>query len=95
MVKNPRTETRPGPIRSLNSLKPVQVAEGSDDIPTLVCLRPRLKVEAIEDRWRIDDEWWRGEEISRMYFKVLMEDGREGTIFRDLVKRGWYLQAYD
>jgi hypothetical protein len=30
-----------------------------------------------------------------MYAKVLLEDGREVTIFRDLVKRGWYLQTYD
>jgi hypothetical protein len=47
------------------------------------------------DRWRIDDEWWRGEEISRMYFRVLLEDGREITIFRDLVNKRWYLQSYD
>jgi len=92
MVKNPRTETRPGPIRSLNSLKPVQVAEGSDDIPTLVCLRPRLKVEAIEDRWRIDDEWWRDMPISRTYFDCVLEGGKRITLVKDLITSLWYRQ---
>ena len=27
------------------------------------------------DRWRIDDEWWR-QEISRMYFRVALAEGR-------------------
>ena len=92
MVKNPRTETRPGPIRSLNSLKPVQVAAGSDDIPMLVYLRPRLKVETIEDRWRIDDEWWRDMPISRAYFDCVLEGGKHITLVKDLITSLWYRQ---
>ena len=95
MVENPRTETRADPLRPVNEPVPIEMDDNENFLVRL-CLRGSwFAVTQWRDRWRIDDEWWRGEEISRMYFKVLMEDGREGTIFRDLVKRGWYLQTYD
>jgi hypothetical protein len=49
-------------------------------------------VEEVVERWRIDDEWWR-KEISRMYHRVLLVDGRLMTVFQDLVEGHWYLQA--
>ena len=92
MVKNTGAPTRPGPIRPLNRLRPVQVAEGADGLPLEVSLRPRLKVEAIEDRWRIDDEWWREVPISRTYFDCVLEDGRHITLVKDLITSSWYRQ---
>ena len=93
MVENPRTETRADSLRPVNQPVPIEM---DDNDPVRLRIKGRwLIVGEWRDRWRIDDEWWRGEEVSRMYFRVLMEDGREVTIFRDLVKRGWYLQTYD
>jgi hypothetical protein len=93
MVENPRAETRADPLRPVNQPVPIEM---DDNDPVRLRVKGRwLVVSAWRDRWRIDDEWWRGEEISRMYFKVLLEDGREVTIFRDLVKCGWCLQTYD
>jgi hypothetical protein len=52
-----------------------------------------LKVVSVEDRWRIDDEWWREQPISRMYFECTLEDGRQLTVFQDLLTGGWYRQS--
>ncbi len=51
----------------------------------------RIKVAAILDTWRIDDEWWR-EEISRQYFRLELKDGMVLTIFHDLISDRWYQQ---
>ncbi len=93
MVENPRTEARTDPLRSVNEPVPIEMDAGD---PVRLLIKERwFVIHQWRDRWRIDDEWWRGEEISRMYFRVLLEDGREITIFRDLVDKRWYLQSYD
>ena len=51
----------------------------------------RLAVEAVLERWRIDDEWWR-EPISREYRAVVLDDGRVLTLYRDLSDDRWYAQ---
>jgi hypothetical protein len=47
----------------------------------------------VQDCWRIDDEWWR-KQVSRLYFSLLLEDGRTLTIYRDLVTGRWSQQNY-
>ena len=49
------------------------------------------RVEAVRERWRIDDEWWR-EPISREYRAVVLDDGRVLTLYRDLSDDRWYVQ---
>jgi hypothetical protein len=51
-------------------------------------------VAAVQDRWRIDDEWWRETAISRMYWSLQLEGGRVLTVYRDLIGGGWWLQRY-
>lgn len=53
----------------------------------------RIRVAAILNTWRIDDEWWR-EEISRQYFQVELKGGLVLNIFHDLVSGKWYQQGY-
>ena len=48
---------------------------------------------AVEDTWRIDDEWWH-DEISRLYYQLELADGTTITVFEDLMKGGWYAQCY-
>jgi hypothetical protein len=61
--------------------------------PTELKLRGRwLKVESVDDRWRIDDEWWRDEPVSRMYYECVVDRGIRVTVFQDLVTRQWYRQ---
>ncbi len=42
----------------------------------------RQHVVAIEDEWRVDEEWWRAE-VSRHYFAVTLADGGRLTLFLD------------
>ncbi|MEX2527323.1 MAG: hypothetical protein WEA09_06755 [Gemmatimonadota bacterium] len=53
--------------------------------------RRKLQVEGVREEWRIDDEWWR-RPISRLYFTVILENGRLVTLYHDLVEGGWFLQ---
>ena len=50
------------------------------------------EVPEILDSWRIDDEWWRKQPVSRLYYRVLLEDGTVVGLFKDLVSGEWYRQ---
>ena len=49
-------------------------------------------VSAVQDRWRLDDEWWRERPISRLYHALLLEDGSLLVVYRDLLVEAWYTQ---
>ena len=81
--------------RPLNRPRPVRVEAGEDGRPIAVYLSgQRLAVESVLETWRIDDEWWREREVSRLYFSVVLEDGRAVTVYRDLVSGRWWQQSY-
>ncbi len=66
---------------------------------SLVFEGARRQVEAVQDRWRIDDEWWREAALSRMYYELRLEGGRVLTVYRDLGEGAeaggvWWLQRY-
>ena len=72
---------------------PVVVEEDEGQRPLFVTLRRRrLEVASIDDTWEISDEWWRPEPVARMYHRVTTEVGDTVTIYRDLIKGGWYEQ---
>ena len=54
----------------------------------------RLRVVAVQDAWRIDDEWWRERPVSRLYWQVALEDGRVVTLYRDLLQKSWWHQHF-
>lgn len=54
----------------------------------------RTAVEMVVETWRIDDEWWRDKSVSRMYWRVVLEDGRVVDVYRDLASGKWWRQAY-
>jgi hypothetical protein len=73
----------------------VRVEAGEDGRPIALWLSSRrYAVEAVLETWRIDDEWWRQRPVSRMYFSLLLEDGRTVTVYRDLARNYWWLQNY-
>jgi len=91
---------RPHRLRTVTGLsplkepRPVAVATDESGEPVAVVLgERRLAVERVEDVWRIDDEWWR-EEVSRLYYRLLLEDGRPLVVFHDLVRGLWCEQSY-
>ncbi len=88
----PRPVGTPQRLRPLRTPSPIQVQVGPQGLPVSVKRRSRhLKVEAVRERWRIDDEWWRNP-ISRQYFALVLEDGRPVILFRDLVTGEWFNQ---
>jgi len=71
------------------------VEAGGQGRPIAVWLSgQRYAVEAVLETWRIDDEWWRQQAVSRLYFSLLLEDGRTVTIYRDLLSGRWAKQDY-
>jgi hypothetical protein len=70
------------------------VEEDASGLPMVVRMPRRQTVAAIEDKWRLDDEWWRAETISRLYYNVLLASGQRLVLYKDLVTGGWYQQEY-
>ena len=79
-------------LRPLKSPSPVRVRTDDEGLPAELHQKgKRLRVMAVRERWRIDDEWWR-DPISREYYALVLEDGRPVVLFCDLVTGGWYGQ---
>jgi len=94
VVAHSRETARAHRLRPLNQPKPIHVEADEPGEPQAVVLgRERLAVAAVQDRWRIDDEWWR-KEVSRMYFRLLLEDGRVVTVYHGLLVDQWLQQDY-
>jgi hypothetical protein len=49
-------------------------------------------VSAVQDRWRLDDEWWRERPMARLYHVLLLDDGCLQVVYRDLTTDAWYAQ---
>ena len=95
MVTDPRTAAGARRFRPLNEPMPAAVEANPKGAPLAVLWRGAyLRIVAIHDSWRVDDEWWR-EEIARRYFVVEVEGGRRLTLYRDLVRDLWYAQPYE
>lgn len=94
MVEDPGKALHAGTYKPVNEPDPVQVEEDSSGFPLAVKLPRKQVVMAIEERWRIDDEWWRREPVSRLYCSVLLASGQRLILYKDLVKDCWYRQSY-
>ena len=94
MVKNSGKTLRADTYRPVNAPEPVEVEEDSSACPRAVKTPRRQIVAAIDDRWRIDDEWWRREPVSRLYYAVLLKSGQRLVLYRDLAGGCWYRQSY-
>jgi hypothetical protein len=81
-------------IKQVNVPQELAVKERPDGFPVAIAGNNSRRIISIERRWRIDDEWWRTEPISRMYYAVILDSGKALTIFKDLIKNRWYRQSY-
>ena len=69
------------------------VQAGPDLQPVAVRLGKRWQhVSSIEDLWSFD-LWWMPEPLSRDYYRISREDGRQMTLFRDQRGACWYQQV--
>jgi hypothetical protein len=61
---------------------------------TIVVSKFRRVVESVLETWRLEDEWWRPQPVSRAYWRLLLEDGRTLDVYRDVPRGRWYRQSY-
>ena len=94
MVKNPGETLHAGAYKPLNTPEPIWVEEDAEGLPIVVREKRQQRVETIDDCWRIDDEWWRPESVSRLYYTVCLASGQKMVIYKDLTDESWYRQSY-
>ena len=92
MVENTGTALHADASKPVNTPEPVRVEEDASGLPLAVRLPRRQRIAVIEDRWRIDDEWWRKEPVSRLYYNVLLATGERLVLYKDLISGEWYKQ---
>lgn len=95
MVKDSGTALRAHRLRPLASPRRTHVETGQRACPRAVLFEGAMRdVTSIQDRWRIDDEWWREMPVSRTYYQLQLDSGRVVTVYRDLVGGKWWEQRY-
>ena len=54
-----------------------------------------IAVAGVGNLWKINDEWWRGqrEEIERVYYVLVLQNGQSVTVFHDMTTHEWHRQA--
>ncbi len=95
MVKNPGTPLRADRLRPLAGPRLLRVETDERGRPRAIAHEGAMRcVASIQDRWRIDDEWWREASLSRMYYQLQLDGGRVVTVYQDLTGGEWWLQRY-
>ncbi len=51
-----------------------------------------IAVEAIREEWVVEDRWWTGRPLHRHYYELVLADGRNVTVFRDVRSGRWAQQ---
>ena len=60
-----------------------------DGVPQRV---DREGVALVREEWRVVDRWWTEDPVSRRYFDVVLESGRNVVVFRDEEVSRWFSQ---
>ena len=95
MVADPGAKVRAHRLRPLAQPRRLPVEADERGHPRAVTFEgARRAVTSVQDRWRIDDEWWREMPVSRTYYSLLLEGERTVTVYRDLAGGRWAQQAY-
>ena len=75
---------------------PVQVdpagAPRAIGLPGPLGRRRAVPVAQVAERWRIDEGWWGPNPLSRLYYRLVLADGRLVTVYRDLDDGTWWTQ---
>jgi len=94
MVADTGKALRADTLKPLNLPEPVNVEEDARGLPVALKTKRRQIITAIEDRWRIDDEWWRREPVARLYYAVRLASGQAMVLCHNLADGRWYRQSY-
>jgi len=83
-----------GTSKPLNMPEALFVEQNASGSPVAIRLKQYHKIIAIEDCWRIDDEWWRSAPVSRVYYALILDSGRKMILCKNLIDDKWYQQTY-
>ena len=50
------------------------------------------RVEAVREEWVVEDRWWTDLPLRRRYFELVLAQGRNVVVFRDLILEAWFRQ---
>ena len=93
-VQAPLDQAGTGGIRPLLAPVPVLVQEHPDHRPAAVRQGSHwCRVDRIAERWSFD-LWWLPKPLTRTYYRVDREDGRQVVLFRDQREDRWYQQGH-
>jgi hypothetical protein len=73
----------------LNEPRPALVECRVDGAPQRV---DRESVALVREEWRVVDRWWTEDPVSRRYFDLVLESGRNVVVFRDEEVSRWFSQ---
>jgi hypothetical protein len=76
-------------LRRLATPRPVAVQTADRGVPSMV---GNLPVEAMLEDWVVEDRWWTGKPVRRRYFELVLVNGRNVVVFKDLVGGRWFSQ---
>jgi len=76
-------------LRRLAEARAVGVRAGPDGRPAAL---GTVAVESIAEEWVVEDRWWTAEPLRRRYLELVLADGRDVVVFRDLMAGCWYEQ---
>jgi hypothetical protein len=76
-------------VRRLGAPRPAPVSAAGDGRPDALAGQP---VEAVAEEWVVEDRWWTGRPLRRRYFELVLRNGRNAVVFRDLAEGGWFEQ---
>jgi hypothetical protein len=77
-------------LRRVGDPRPAAVRAGAGGAPAAL---GATSVEAVVEEWVVEDRWWTGEPLRRRYFELVLADGRDVVVFRELTgERRWFEQ---
>jgi hypothetical protein len=76
-------------MRRLGTPRPATVKAGPNGAPVSL---GRSRVDSVGEEWVVEDRWWTGRPLRRRYFELVLEDGRNAVVFRDLRSGRWFWQ---
>ena len=79
----------PSGARRLGTPRPVSIRADDRGVPTAV---GDVGVESVREEWVVEDRWWTSRPLRRRYFELVLANGRNAVVYRDLVDGGWLSQ---
>ncbi len=75
--------------RRLYRPRTVRIESDRDGVPVSIS---GTRVECVREQWLVEDGWWTTEVLRRRYFELLLVDGQNAVVFRNLIDGRWFIQ---